>query len=238
MAHAAFEHVGDCLYSPVRMPGETREIILRTIGTESVEKEEGIERFRLPETENPVQSDAGSVPGLRTRKIGSDPSLAHDKLLSGSPPSRGASMNIVPRSQAEGKIQAEGDGRQKERSEEENSPQIGAGQSRRSGFPLQRRPGKDGGGEIRKKMRRKQWIGASGPGFRRSGGRIAPLSEEIIPAQMDEPGYEEIENHEDREKPGEKIAVSEDERTQYPGKSRRREGENRSMEKSRHMHRL
>ena len=56
-----FEHIGDGLDPPVRMPGKSRAIVFRTIVAEVVEQEEWIEFARIPKAEGATQLDARTL---------------------------------------------------------------------------------------------------------------------------------------------------------------------------------
>ena len=56
----AFQHIGDRLDPPVRMPGEAFLEILRPLVAEIVEKQEGVQFGRVLKAEGAVQFDAGT----------------------------------------------------------------------------------------------------------------------------------------------------------------------------------
>src|SRR6266403_5515234 len=54
----ARQHIRNGLDAPVRMPRESREVILRIVVAESVQQKKRIELLRLAETEGALQLDA------------------------------------------------------------------------------------------------------------------------------------------------------------------------------------
>ena len=59
--HGAGQHVGDRLDAAVRMPRESREVVLRAFVAEVVEQQEGIEGLGVPEAEGPPQLHPGAL---------------------------------------------------------------------------------------------------------------------------------------------------------------------------------
>src|SRR5438045_7840247 len=70
MLDRAGEHVGDGLDAAMRMPGKSRQIILRIFIAEIVQQQEGIEILRFAETEGALQLYAGALnSGLRLNDL-------------------------------------------------------------------------------------------------------------------------------------------------------------------------
>jgi hypothetical protein len=63
MVHGPRENVGDRFDAPMRMPWETREIVVRAVVPEIVEEEKGIELVRFSETEGAAQLDPRTLHG-------------------------------------------------------------------------------------------------------------------------------------------------------------------------------
>ncbi len=61
--HVAFEHVGDGLDAPVRMPGEPLEIVLRPVIAKIVQEQKGVELRHFAEAEDPLEMHPGPFEG-------------------------------------------------------------------------------------------------------------------------------------------------------------------------------
>ena len=61
MAHAPVEHVGDGLEAAVRVVREAGDVVLRPVGAELVQHQEGVEFHQLRRADHARQLDAGAV---------------------------------------------------------------------------------------------------------------------------------------------------------------------------------
>ena len=77
VAHAAPEHVRDRLDASVRVPGKSRQVLIRILGAEEVEEEERIEEPRLAVGEEPNEPDSRPVHGFHALEGPDNLALAH-----------------------------------------------------------------------------------------------------------------------------------------------------------------
>src|SRR5580700_5183459 len=61
--NGAGEHIGDCLDAAVRMPRESRTIVVRVVVAKIIQQQEWIEVFCLAEPEGALQFDARALNG-------------------------------------------------------------------------------------------------------------------------------------------------------------------------------
>ncbi len=61
MLYRSVQHVRNRLDAAVRMPWKTREVVLRPLVPEIIQKQKGIELVGIAESERPVQADARSL---------------------------------------------------------------------------------------------------------------------------------------------------------------------------------
>src|SRR5271165_854593 len=64
MRHSSGQHVGDRLDSTVRMPRESRQVILWNIVAEIIQQEERVEVFCVPKTKRAVEMHARAFESL------------------------------------------------------------------------------------------------------------------------------------------------------------------------------